>query len=290
MQLEWWHIGGLLMGIGQAAYLLINQHFRIESRLLMYWRGFGIAALALPLALLAGPWPHDVWFYFFAAATGILVGFFDRLIFQFSAQYGAGIVSRLLALCLPLAFIFWLALHPAHMNTLASKPHIWLLPVALLGTLASVLLLKRDPVSRTAVIALVPLYLLGASIDVLNKTAMQHGNGMPGFILYAVIVSLMAGIVTLLWPRKSAAPVTANALAAVWQGGALIVIIGGAYVVLKASSISSAPNPAFITALNLTGPFWVMVWNIWRKHPDSTNLWAGFGCVASALLLVFATL
>lgn len=290
MQLEWWHIGGLMLGIGQAAYLLLNQQLKLEPRLLMFWRGFGITALALPVCLYLDNWPQDPVFYAAAIATGLLVGFFDRLLFQFSAQYGAGVVSRLMALSLPLALLFWTLLHPEHIAVLRAKPHIMWLPVALLGTLVSVMLLKRDPVSKAAVIGLMPLYLMGATIDVLNKTAMSHGNGLPAFCAYTLLVSLWAGIINLFWPTKGTAPLTRTRIFSIWKGGLLIVLISGTYMVTKASSIASTPNPAFITALNLTAPFWVMLWNIWRKHPDNTNIIAGLGCVISALLLVFATL
>lgn len=278
------------MGLCQAAWLLSNQHLQLEARLLMFWRGFGIAALVLPAALYVNDWPQSPFFYAAAFGSAILVTLFDRLTFKATAQYGAGITSRLLALCLPLAFLLWIVVHPAHLPALAEKPHIMWLPVALLGTLASVLLLKRDHVSKTALFGLMPLYFLGAGIDVLHKIAMQHGNGMPAFLAYTVIVSATAGIITLFWGTPGAAKASARSVLAIWKGGMIIVIIGATYMLLKTSSINSAPNPAFVTALNLTGPFWVMLWNIWQKNPDNSNLLAGFGCVASALLLVFATL
>ncbi len=288
--MEWWHIGGLLMGPVQAAYFILNQHLKIDSRLLMLWRGFGTVLVFLPIALLVGNWPTAPMFYLTCITAGLLVGVFDRMVFSATAHYGAGVTSRLLALCLPLAFLLWLLLHPEHLQVLQGKPHIIWLPVALLGTLVSVLMLKRDPLSKTAFMALIPLYFIGAILDVLNKTAMMYGNGMPSFITYAMIVSGMAGIVNLAWPTKGAQPLKLQHVISIWQGGLLIVLIAGGYILLKTSSINSAPNPAFITALNLTGPFWVIIWNKWQQHPDNSNIWAGIGCVASALLLVFATI
>jgi hypothetical protein len=116
MQLAEWQIGGVLMGGVQAAFLLLNQHFRIPARVLMLWRGFGVFAVLLPAALLVGSWPAAPAFYLLTLASGLLIGIFDRMNFHAVMQYGAGAVSRLMALCLPVSFVLWGLLHSGHFS------------------------------------------------------------------------------------------------------------------------------------------------------------------------------
>lgn len=292
MQFEWWHAGGLLMGLLAAPYFIVNQHFKVEPRLLMIWRGLGSALLLAPVLAWAGEIPQDKIFYLASIGAGCCIAAFDRFMFTAAATYGAGVTSRLTALCVPLAFLFWLGLHPEHLFVLQGKAHIALLPLALAGSIASALVMKRDPLSRNAVIGLLPVYFLGATIDVFNKTAMQHASGLSAFATYGIITALLAGGINLCWPTKGGQPISRKQFFSptVMLGGGMIMCITATYVLIKASSLASAPNPALVGALNLTAPFWVMMWNLWRKHPDNTNIWAGFGCVGSALLLVFATL
>lgn len=289
--LQWWHIGGLLMGIVQAAYLLLNQHFRIEPRLLMIWRGFGTALLLAPLALYLSP-PAVPLFYVLSILTGLCIGVFDRLLFQASAQYGAGQVSRLLALSIPLAFVFWLALHPAHLQTLLARPYIALAPLAMLGLLGSALALRHDAVSWQVTRALLPVYLLGAMIDVLNKTATQQASGLAAFVTYGTITALVSGLLNLLWPNRQAPALHWKQLVApqVRIGGFLAVLTVSTYLLIKTASLSQAPNPAFISALNLTAPVWVLLWNRLQRVQDSGDLRAGLACVISAVLLILSTL
>lgn len=279
------------MGLVQAAYLLINQHYKIEPRLLMLWRGFGTTAVLLPFALWLGA-PASPLFYALCIATGLCVGVFDRLVFEASAKLGAGVVSRLLALTIPVAFVLWLLLHPGHLAALADKRFIALLPVALLGLMGAALLMRRDPLSRAALLALAPVLVVGGSIDVLNKSAMHYASGWQAYVAYGCITAFISGLLNLLWPTRGAAPLSRRALLAphVVRGGLFTIAVVTFYLLLKTSSLADTPNPAFVSALNLTAPVWVLLWNRWQGVRDASNLWAGFACVISALLLVLATL
>lgn len=282
------------MGGVQAAFLLLNQHFRIPARILMLWRGFGVFVVLLPVALLVNSWPDRGVFYLLSAASGLLIGVFDRMSFHAVMQYGAGAVSRLMALCLPVAFVLWGLLHPGHFSDLAAKPLAYLIPLALLGVVVSLLFMRRSPLGRVALVALIPAYFIGGAIDVLNKSAMLagSGHGFGAYLAYGSLTALVSGLVNLFWAEKDAHPLTAAEVFGphVLKGGSLIVTCACIFLLLKTSSLVTAPNPAFLAALALLSPVWVILWNRVRHIPDDSNLLAGLGCVLSAFLLVLATL
>ncbi len=293
MQLAEWQIGGVLMGGVQAAFLLLNQHFRIPARILMLWRGFGVFAVLLPAALLVDSWPGQGLFYLLSAASGLLIGVFDRMSFHAVMQYGAGAVSRLMALCLPVSFVLWGLLHPGHFSGLAEKPLAFLIPLALLGVVVSLLFMRRSPLGRVALVALIPAYFIGGAIDVLNKSAMLagSGHGFGTYLAYGSLTALVSGLVNLFWAEKDAAPLTLSDVFSppILRGGSLVVACACVFLLLKTSSLVTAPNPAFLAALALLSPVWVILWNRFKQIPDDSNLLAGLGCVISAFLLVLAT-
>lgn len=293
MQLAEWQIGGVLMGGVQAAFLLINQHFRIPARVLMLWRGFGVFAVLLPAALLVNRWPITPVFYLLTLASGLLIGIFDRMNFHAVMQYGAGAVSRLMALCLPVSFVLWGLLHSGHFASLAAKPQALLIPLALLGVVVSVLFMRRSPLGRIALVALIPAYFIGGTIDVLNKSAMLagSGHGFGTYLSYGSLTALVSGLVNLFWAEKGAAPLTLAEVFAshILKGGSLMVACACTFLLLKTSSLVTAPNPAFLAALVLLSPVWVILWNRMKNIPDDSNPLAGLGCVLSAFLLVLAT-
>ena len=124
------------MGVVQAAYLLVNQHFKTPERILMLWRGFGALALFLPLSLFVGGWPRQTGFYLAALGACLVISVLDRLLFRASARYGAGATSRLIALNIPITFVMWSVIKPGHLETLFSKPHSLLILPALAGIVA----------------------------------------------------------------------------------------------------------------------------------------------------------
>ena len=296
MTLSWWHFGGVLMGMMQAAFFLVNSHFRVEPRLLMIWRGFGMALLMLPFLLFfRHELPEDPLFYAASISVGIAAGGFDRLIFQSALRFGAGVTSRLASLSVPVTFIFWLILHPESIHLIMAKQYFWLLPLAFGGMILSVLMMGRDPVGRTAFISLIPLYFLSATLDVLNKTAMSHGGQTVAmYVCYIFLVSLFCGFVTLLWPTRGGAGAKLNRATlfapTVWRGGASVVAVVTLFMIAKSTSLADAPNPGFVMALGLMAPFWVMAYNRLMSVCEECKIWAGLGCVISALLLVLATI
>lgn len=276
----------------QAAFVLVNQQFRLQPRLLMIWRGFGAALLGLPLLVWYGHIPTNPLFYFVVLINGVLVGIGDRQMFHNVLHLGAGSVSRLIILTLPLAFTGWQLLHPESLSLLLAKPHAWLLAPALLGTLASLYLLKRDPVSAAALWVMLPNILVYAVVDILNKTAFLYGHGFGAYLSYIITVSFIAGLLNLLWPTPGAEPLQLRSLFTpqLRRGGSLIAGVVVIFSLLKTASFANAPNPALPAALILTSPLWVLLWHRLRGIPDATSLWAGLGCLGSALLLVLATL
>jgi hypothetical protein len=142
--------------------------------------------------------------------------------------------------------------------------------------------------------ALIPAYFIGGTIDVLNKSAMLagSGHGFGTYLAYGSLTALVSGLVNLVWVEKGAAPLTRAEVFAphILKGGCLVVGLASLFLLIKTSSLVTAPNPAFLAALALLSPVWVILWNRVRNIPDDSNPLAGLGCVLSAFLLILATL
>lgn len=260
----------------------------------MLWRGLGAAIPMIGAALLLDHWPSSPYFYGLVLVCGTLTGFYDRLIFHASMHYGAGAVSRLVSLSLPVSFLLWGALHSGHFAMLAGKPLALLIPLALIAIVISVLLMRRSPLGHAAFMALLPAYFIGGLIDVLHKTAMLEGTGFGfgTYLAYGGISSLISGLVNLLLPEKEGDPLSFKAVFApnVVKGGMLVILVVTTLLMIKTSSLSSVPNPAFFAALAILAPFWVILWNRIKGVQDDSNLLAGLGCVIGAFLLILSTM
>lgn len=278
------------MSFTWAAYLLLNQHYRLSPRLLCLWRGLAPVVVFTPLLLLHGA-PKDPTYYVLVALVGLLIGFFDRHLFAVAAQYGSGALSRLLSLATPLAFILWGIVSPSHFADLADKPYIGLLPIAMIGMVVSIMLMRQNHVSRAALIATLPLVGASAVIDVLLKMIFTLEKGLPAYMGYGAVSGVAVIAVNLFWrdphdPRPLKDGLFLRKTIVVGLAAGLIVVVAQ---LVKPPAIEGAPNPAFVTAMGLLSPVWVMVWNRISGIDDRSHVWAGVACVFSALLLLIAT-
>ncbi len=89
---------------------------------------------------------------------------------------------------------------PSHFADLAGKPFIWLLPVAMIGMVVSVMLMRTNHVSRAAMIATVPLVIASAVIDITLKLMFMLEKGLPAYMAYGAVSGLCVIFVNLVWP------------------------------------------------------------------------------------------
>lgn len=289
---DWW-AHGLISSFCGAGFLLVNQHFKMRASTLMLWRGFGVALAYLPLAM-AVLWPTNPVFYVATIATGVIVSFFDKLCIESSAKFGAGVTSRLLPLGVWLTFFMYLFVNPAHATHLLNNPASTLgILAAMAMGVGAMLFLRRDVVSRQAVLFLAPALVLAGFIDLFNKIAMGAApDPLSGAFVYGLLMSFTIGIVTVIRRRffeEKKVDFKQTFARGVYRGGLLVVMFIVAGMINKNIAMFFTPNPAFVGVLALSAPLWIAFYNKLTGHRDKANVWAGMLFVLSAALLVLLT-
>ena len=290
--LDWW-AHGLITSLSVAGFLLVNQHYRMRASTLMLWRGFGVALAFLPFALCAS-WPQNPVFYGAVLSGGIVVSFFDKLCVESAGKFGAGVTSRLLPMGVWLTFFMYMVINPESAVALMANPQktAGILGAMVLG-IGTLFFLRRDAVSKQALLFLAPAMVMVGFIDLFNKIAMDAADApLSSAFVYGFIMSLTVGVVTVLRRRffeEKQVNFRQCFAVDVWRGGLLVVICLTVAMVNKNIAMFFTPNPAYVGMLTLSSPLWIALYNKLTGTRDTTNVWAGMLFVLSAVLLMFFT-
>jgi hypothetical protein len=118
---ELWAIPALIYSPLVACVILANQEFQISGRLMAIWRHFGVAVLVTP-AVFFITWPKEPIFYFAVISTCGFVAHSDRKLYEATAKYGAGIISRILPLGIWVSFVLWAVISPEWRSNFMAYP------------------------------------------------------------------------------------------------------------------------------------------------------------------------
>ena len=289
---SWWHYG-LFTSFMAAGFLLANQHYKLNAGTLMLWRGFGVALAFLPFMLLSQQ-PTDPTFYYAVIAQGLIVSIVDRITITSASRFGAGITSRLLPIGVWVTFVIWLVMKPAYFYSLThDMTKLAAVTGAIVVAVVAMFFMRRDTVSKEALMFLLPNIFLFGVIDVLNKTAIDaSGDPVTGAYAYGFWLSLIVGVCTLL-SRRILGQKKLNLHEAFEPRTIKCGLMMVAFMLLamfsKNLGMFKAANPAYIGLLTLSTPIWIAFYNRFTGHKDKSNLWAGMLFVLSAAVLIAFT-
>jgi len=301
-----WAWFSLVSAVFSAGFYLVNQYWRMPGDFLVFTMRIMIVVLMTPFVAELN-WPQDPRFYATVLATVIVGTSSDVRTFNASAKFGAGMVSRLMPVTVLIAFFLWFAIRPALLFEYLSKP--WLaigIMAALGGCVYFSMRLNRCAVSRSAMAFMAPA-LAGYTITtVLNKYAMDFGAGAGAFsgvvYGYMYIQSLLALMLVgpyVLWSRRNkpqplvqTVPVVgppALQIRPLFAAASAAALVWIAHMIFKNYAMAYSESPSYQAAINLTAP--VMIAVVYRMvgHREETDVKAGMGIVACALLLVLVT-
>ena len=285
----WW-IAALLGSVFSALYYTINQFYKVPAITLMFWRGL-IPTLILTPAVLYMEWPESPYFYLFSVSAGILALFLDTGRLHGSAKYGGGITTRMRPLSLFMVFAIWLVIDADNRNELLSEPlKFTAITTILCIASGSLLLLKKSPVSKEALLYFLPIAMLAAAVSVLNKGAMDSSTLLAGILCYSFIQSL---IITL---GAFSTHIVHHTLSVshIFDKNVMMtgLAIGLSFLVFnlsKNTAMTFATNPAYVVAIIQTAPFWVSLYYKTVQHKENEPILPGFIFVISAIVLVLLT-
>jgi hypothetical protein len=303
-----WAWFSLISTVFSAGFYLVNQYWRLPGDMLVFTMRVVIVAFMMP-AVGGLDWPEDPLFYATVIVTVVAGTSADVRTFNASARFGAGMVSRLMPVTVLAAFFLWFAVRPSLLPEYLERPWLTLgVTASLAGCVFFAMRLNRCDVSRSAMLFMAPALAGYTLTTVLNKYAMDFGTSAADFsgvvLGYMYIQSLVAiGLVGpyILWcrlrrpvPSARTAPLvpasgSALRLRPLFAAALAAALVWITHMVFKNYAMAYTENPSYQAAINLTAP--VMIALVYRVvgHREETDVRAGMGIVAAALLLVFVT-
>ena len=294
MQNLWWLVS-IFASFVFAMYIFANQIFKLKVSLMMIYRGIGAALVLLPFCFFINGIDNNL-FYGLCVIQGILIAYLDNRLFNAASRFGAEITSVIQPLSVLLGFVMWFIIVPTQFFNLAANPLKLVLVVgAMLGIVTSVILFRKNRLSRLAFLYLLPAMLTVTVLDLLGKILMNIGsdNILGAIFYYSLITSAVAGAINMVAFLKQGhdfkevvAP--RNLFLA---GIPMIMLIMGMYV-FKNYSLYLSENPAYVMAIIYSYPVWIFVANnifskyLKNKEYARPNKWVMISMVVSILVLI----
>lgn len=263
MQQYWWLISFFASFIF-AMYIFANQVFKLKGSLIMIYRGIG-AGLLLLLLVPFVPYNFGSMFFYLCIFQGFLIAYLDNRLFNAANRFGAEVTSVIQPISVLFGFVLWFILVPQQFFDLCADPlRLVLISASVFGMVCSVLMLKKNPLNRVALLYLLPALLTVTLLDIQGKVLMNIGQEkvFAAIFYYSLITSLVAG--------------SANAIAFFNGGGNIrevfvprnllcagipvIVLILSMYT-FKNYSLYLGSNPAYVMAIIYAYPIWILLAN-----------------------------
>ena len=294
--LSLWWLSALACSFVCSIYNGINQVYKMPGLLIMIYRGLLVGVMLLPFVMTHRP-VENIWFYVFCIAQGLAIAFNDYRFFRATKAFGAEVSTSLHPLAIGVVFVLWLVITPSQIVYFFEHPLRLLAVVACLsGVTVAILKMCRARAGKKALQYLGPVLFTLAIGDVLNKKAMEYGaeNLTSAIIYYMFITGIVCGLCNL-WiflHKRGSEPKTIFKPLNLYHGAvvALAVIL---LMVFKNSAMYSTPNPAYVSAVILLYPLWIIWANglYLRWHHSASYPRAGLSSVllllASVIGLIF---
>ncbi len=142
-----------------------------------------------------------------------------------------------------------------------------------------------------------PAILAGATGIVFGKLAMEHSPLHSGVVYFAFIQSCVTLAILLLlmnlpFLKRKLPHLTMESRLfdkKTILAGALVAFFWLLHMPAKYYGISLVENPAYVTVIALTAPFWILLAYKLIGHKEDSDVWSGLGIVFCAMLLVAFT-
>ena len=297
MHFPFWVILAFIVALAQAGLVLTNERFQVRPIHLLWWMRL-ISALALAPAAWFVPWPTDGHYYLYVALSGLVFAYTDLYVIGLAARSGAGVVTRLEPLIVGATFLLWTAMMPSlAMKYLHEPIHTVGIVLALLGGTFFALRLRHCVVSRAALRTFMPVIVLSAIGIVFGKLAMNHTTPKEGAFYYTFLQACLVWViytVAMVLPAVRRRIPDLGLESSMRDRRALLAGLAAGFFWLIATpvkwlAIAHVENPAYVSLIGMTQPFWVLLVYRFSKRQESADIWSGLGIVACAILLVICT-
>ncbi len=287
-----WVLYSLSCLLAITGFSVLNQHFKINSTILMLYRGIGTAIVALPLMLLTHFQPNPV-FYIYIVIMGCIIAYLDNSTQNGIARFGGGPLSRARPLYLVVSMIIWWMIAPSSFIALLENQQ------KLIGVLSAMLLVvislfffKNDRISKKLFKYCVGIYICSILIDICGKSMFLTSDGTTSAVIhYIFFSSLIAGLINLVYfaykngfSKETFKPVfESNTLTA----GVLIIGFIILSMFFRNKAIIMVDNPAYVSTITSLTPLIIVMYNKLVNFTDKTNKIAGLVMVLGCIMLSY---
>lgn len=287
MILPLWALYSLAAALCVTVMMLVQERVKADGFALSFWIKVFVVLFTLPFAWEAG-WPTDARFYWIMAVTAVLYCVSDVVYFRALPHIGSGLMTRLMPGAVVASFFLWLVVDHSLVAKYLSHP--WqtagiLFSIAMAAV--SAMFLKKCKVSMDGVKKIWPVIFAAAVGPTINKLGLNQAPVAQAAYAFIVVQGAMMIVLWLAyWAVRR--PITAHELAkpSNIKAALAIGVFSAIMMVMKMRAVVEADNPAYVSILMYTDALWVIIaYKIMGKR-ETSNIWAGLGIVASAVLLI----
>jgi hypothetical protein len=262
----------------------MNRHWQLPGKRLIRWRLFMPAIVLLPITFFVPP-PIDPLFWVGTLISASIVGIHDMTMYNVSAKYGAQVAFRMRPLIMPAVFIIWLFIKPQQFDALLNSP---VEAMGIIGCLAIatyfLMRMNKCVITRGAMLEMVPVIIAGIIFEITNKMAMDHAPFPSSSLYYVFTLGCAAFLANIAMAGKNARAAIQD-MTGIAKQGALIGFIAIFSQASKNLAMIYTPNPAYVTAITLTAPFWISLYLKLRGEKEEADWVAGTGLVISIIIM-----
>jgi len=281
-----WALLAFIASLSRAGSRISNQYFQLPGLYLVLWIKALIILYLLPVVLFI-PWPTSPLFYFFLVMQAPFVVYQDKKTFDLTAQHGGGAITRIEPLSVVLLFFLWFLFAPSVLQNNIENP----LRFTSIGLVISLMAyfamrIKKCRINADILKQMLPLVFITAIVSVLGKLSIDSAEFDNAVFIYVFVQSIVMLICALLFNLKDNTVKSVNffskkqffcsiALSLVM----LITVLSRVY------AFRFVENPAYVNAIILTAPFWIMLFYKLIKHKEEGDILSGIGIVICAIIL-----
>lgn len=284
-----WLVYAVLISFTAAAFSEANRIFKMDGFRLNFWRSLVAVVLVFPATLFV-EWPMFGWFYAAVLFNGIALIIASTLKFNAAAKHNGRVASLFMPVKVFFAFFLWLAISKQALADQMANP--WQF-AGIMGTFVlaagALFLMRRNDVGWQAFLYVAPVGVLFAVTDVVVKLLSEGQDPLEMSVIYVFLSFLVAMVLSGLFLIVRHSPDKELLPPKMFRAAFIIGILGAVTFTLFLLGVIHAPNPAYVTAVAMLSPVWLMFYHKLRGIKDDASPFAGFLLVASAITLAVLT-
>jgi hypothetical protein len=281
-----WAFFAFTAALLQSGLRLTNQYFKLPGLKLVLTGKLIQLIIITPLTFFV-VWPKEPLFYILTALTAPFVVFQDKSLYDFTARFGAGAVTRIEPLSVPILFISWLLINPDLLMKNLENPITFAgISLCILASAFFATQMRHSAINFQVIKAMLPIIIIMATLNIISKTGIDCAPDHNGIVIYIFIQAIFVILISLLLDHKQSGkfinPLEDKKLL---KASFILSILLLNTMALRLYGYILASNPAYVTAVMLTTPFWILLFYKLTKHEEKGDIKPGIGIVISSILM-----